>query len=107
MSKFCKICDNLIYPLFYNDELAFKCMACNISYKSDDSDTLRHERIKEVNIIIYENILKNSRNDPAVGLAHVKCIKAGCDGNLVKTVRVGDDMKLFNICRKCGIIFLN
>ncbi len=107
MSKFCENCDNLLVANFFNDELNFQCVLCNTSYAPDDEDTLRFERIKESNVMIFEKILNKAVDDPATIKAYVKCIKTDCSGKIAKQVRVGDDMRLYNICMKCRTQWLN
>ncbi len=107
MAKFCTSCDNLLIPAFINEELIFKCVTCNDIYPSDDNDTLRYERVKEGDILIFEKILNNAGDDPVTIKARVNCINTQCSGKIVKQVRVGDDMKLFNICVVCKTQWLN
>jgi len=107
MSKFCEICDNLLNANFYNDELNFKCEMCQISYKPNEYDTLRYERIKENDVMIFEKILNKAVDDPATIKSYVNCIKTDCSGKIVKQVRIGDDMRLYNICMVCRTQWLN
>jgi DNA-directed RNA polymerase subunit M/transcription elongation factor TFIIS len=107
MAKFCISCDNLLVPDFVNEELIFKCVMCNETYPHDDVDTLRYERVKEGDVLIFEKILNNAGKDPVTIKAHVNCINADCSGKIVKQVRVGDDMKLFNVCIICQTQWLN
>lgn len=107
MSKFCSYCDNLLIPNFHNEELSFKCMMCNSAYASNDEDTLRYENIKENDVMIFEKILNKAVDDPVTIKARVKCIKTKCDGKIVKQVRIGEDMRLFNICTTCRSQWLN
>jgi DNA-directed RNA polymerase subunit M/transcription elongation factor TFIIS len=107
MAKFCIYCDNLLIPNFHNEELSFKCMMCNTMYPPNDEDTLRYERIKENDVMIFEKILNKAVDDPATIKAYVKCIKTKCTGKIVKQVRIGDDLRLFNICTICRSQWLN
>jgi DNA-directed RNA polymerase subunit M/transcription elongation factor TFIIS len=109
MSKFCKICNNLLTPNFskINHNLAFKCTSCGIFYKANESDTLRKERIKENNIMIYKKILDKAVDDPVTIKARIKCQSDKCSGDLCKQVRLGEDMKLYNICITCKFQWLN
>lgn len=107
MSKFCENCDNLLMPNFFNDELNFKCVLCNTAYAPVEEDTLRYERIKESDIMIFEKILNKAADDPATKKAYVKCIKTKCPGKIVGQVLLGDDMRLYNICTTCKSQWLN
>lgn len=107
MAKFCTYCDNLLIPNFINEELVFKCMMCNVMYPPNDGDTLRYERIKENDIMIFEKILNKAGDDPVTIKAKVNCIKTQCPGKIAKQVRIGDDMRLFNICTTCQSQWLN
>jgi DNA-directed RNA polymerase subunit M/transcription elongation factor TFIIS len=107
MAKFCDNCDNLLISNFYNDELSFKCILCNSSYSPDDEDTLRYERIKESDVMIFEKNLNKAVKDPATLKAYVNCIMPKCSGKLVKQVRIGENMRLYNICIECGAQWLN
>lgn len=107
MSKFCKICDNLLTAVYAHDELAFKCNICQIPYKSFPEDTLRHERVKESDVMIFDKIMDKAAKDPVTIKAKVDCINNKCDSKIVKQVRVGSDMKLYNICIKCEKRWVN
>lgn len=107
MTKFCAYCDNLLVPNFNNEVLIFKCMMCNIIYPPNDNDTLRYERIKENDIMIFEKILNKAADDPVTIKGRVNCIKTKCQGKIVKQVRIGEDMRLFNICVVCKSQWLN
>ena len=107
MSKFCGICDNLLVAIYTNDELAFRCNTCFIPYKSSPEDTLRYEKIKESNIMIFEKIMNKAVKDPATIKAKIDCIDTKCKGTIVKQVRVGSDMRLYNICEICEKRWLN
>ncbi len=106
MGKFCRFCANLLTESFANDVLSFRCQSCQLVYKAKPEDTLRYEKTKESDTTIYETILNRAVDDPATIKARVDCIKK-CGGKIVKQVRVGDDMKLFNICVKCHTRWLN
>lgn len=107
MAKFCDICENLLLPNFTDNKIIFRCNTCLISYPSNATDTLRRERIKESDINIFSKILDKSSMDPATIKAHIKCKNDKCSGNLVKQVRVGQDMRLYNVCLTCSFQFLN
>jgi DNA-directed RNA polymerase subunit M/transcription elongation factor TFIIS len=105
MNKFCNYCNNLLYTRFSNDELLFTCMSCYINFPYNESDTLRYSRTKENNVVIFEKILYKAVDDPSTLKKNMECVK--CDNNIVKQVRIGSDMKLFNICTKCKTQWLN
>ena len=99
MSNFCRICNNLVTTIYASEELKFKCMSCYTFTPFTDDDSLRYEKSYESNVTIYEKILNNAVKDPASLKARIKCVK--CDNDIVKQVRIGKDLKLFNICTKC------
>lgn len=107
MSKFCEACDNLLQAYYNNDRINFRCVKCHLIYESDDKDTLRYEKIKESNVMIYEKILNKAVDDPATIKAYMKCVNDKCSGKIVKQVRLGDDMRLYNICTTCRSQWLN
>jgi DNA-directed RNA polymerase subunit M/transcription elongation factor TFIIS len=107
MAKFCDICSNLVIPSFANDTITFKCGSCLISYPSEPVDTLRRERIKEADVNIFNKILDKAVDDPVSIKARIKCKNTNCSGDIVKQVRVGQDMRLYNICCKCRMQWLN
>lgn len=107
MIKFCDICDNLLSANFANEILTFKCETCLLSYPSDVTDTLRRERIKEPDVMIFSKILNKAADDPATIKAHLKCRNDKCKGEICKQVRVGQDMRLYNICLTCHFQWLN
>jgi hypothetical protein len=51
--------------------------------------------------MIYSKILDNALKDPVTLKAKKDCINPKCKGKLVKQVRIGDEMLLYNICLKC------
>jgi len=107
MAKFCEICENLLSSNFTNDKITFKCNVCHIDYASNNIDTLRRERIKESDINIFSKILDKAIDDPATIKAYLKCKNDKCTGTVVKQVRVGTDMRLYNVCTTCKIQWLN
>jgi DNA-directed RNA polymerase subunit M/transcription elongation factor TFIIS len=105
--KFCTQCNNLLNPI-YTDELGmFKCQSCHINYKFEPEDSLRKERIKNTNIMIFDNRINKTANDPAALKANIKCNNPKCDSMIVKRTYVGDDMRLYNICIKCNTSWMN
>jgi hypothetical protein len=76
-------------------------------YLPEDNDTLIRERIKESDVMIFEKILNKASADPATIKAKIKCIKNKCTGEFVRQVRIGDDMRLYNICITCKSQWLN
>ncbi len=105
--KFCKYCNNLLDAIFNNEEMVFRCNMCNNIYHPFPIDTLRYERVKENSINLFENILNKAVDDPVSLKERVDCVNSKCNGKIVKQVRVGNDMKLFNICTTCKTQWLN
>jgi DNA-directed RNA polymerase subunit M/transcription elongation factor TFIIS len=102
--KFCKLCNNILRTNIYNEELAFKCNYCHKIYKSEPKDTLRYEFSKNSNLGIYERQLKTAQHDPTNIKAFINCTK--CKHYVCKQVELEADLKLFNVCEKCGNIWL-
>lgn len=107
MVKFCKNCDNLLDSNYHNDELTFKCKMCNVVYPPNDEDSLRYERHKQADVMIYEKILEKAADDPASLKALIDCINPDCPGKLVAQVRIGEELYLYNICTECKTQWLN
>jgi DNA-directed RNA polymerase subunit M/transcription elongation factor TFIIS len=107
MAKFCEICENLLLPNFSENKINFICNICHISYASDSVDTLRRERVKESDINIFSKILNKANDDPCTIKARIKCKNDKCVSDVVKQVRVGQDLKLYNICTVCNLQWLN
>lgn len=105
--KFCTICNNLLNANFADNKLSFVCYTCKNTYKADPSDSLRKERIKEADVNIFEKILEKAAQDPATIKAHINCRNDKCTGKLVKQVRVGSQLFLYNICLTCNLTWLN
>jgi DNA-directed RNA polymerase subunit M/transcription elongation factor TFIIS len=102
--KFCRLCNNILHTNIYNEELTFKCISCYKIYKSDDKDTLRYQFSKNSNLGIYERQLKTAQYDPTNIKAFIDCPK--CKHYICKQVELDTDLKLFNVCEKCGNIWL-
>lgn len=100
--KFCTLCDNLLSPVHTDDKLAFRCNVCHVPYKTEPEDTLRHERIKESDVMVYEKLLTKAIGDDSTIKARVKCIEKKCSNDIVKQVRLKSNLKLYNICTRCN-----
>jgi len=99
MKLFCDNCDNKLNISIENEQLYYKCINCFAVYKSEDDDTLIYEKIKNNNINIYENILNNANEDILNLKEFTKCPK--CKNHISKTIRIGNELRLINICEKC------
>ena len=97
---FCKICDNMLSAITTADKFYFKCVRCQVTYEPEPNDTLRYEDIKGTNLLVYKTILKNAGRDPVNPKVRKTC--TGCGNKIAKQVRLGDDMRLINVCTKCG-----
>ena len=102
--KFCALCNNLLRTNIQNEELTFKCVSCNKLYPADASDTLRYESSKNKNANIFDYQLRDAGRDPVNIKARIPCKK--CKYPICKQVELSDDLKLFNICEKCGFKWL-
>lgn len=96
---FCKTCANLLSVIATSDEFYFRCVKCQLTYQPSDNDSLRHESTKGTNLIVYKTILANAGKDPVNPKVRKTCTK--CKSGIVRQVRLGDDMRLINICIKC------
>ena len=83
----------------------FKCMTCFSTYESNDDDTLLYEEVSKNNVMLFGKILNKAAHDPVNMQIKTTCPK--CKYGFAKTVQIGDDMKLINICRKCEFQWLN
>jgi DNA-directed RNA polymerase subunit M/transcription elongation factor TFIIS len=101
MKYFCDNCKNLLDVSTTNDELTFKCMTCYTSYKSEPDDSLRYEETQGGNLILFQTILNEAVNDPVNLKEHVTCPK--CKHGIAKSVRLGKELRLINICEKCKV----
>jgi DNA-directed RNA polymerase subunit M/transcription elongation factor TFIIS len=102
MTKFCDICNNLLVSTYTDDMLYFECMSCRTRYNHNKSDTLRYQSTKK-KTVIYRTLLEKSVDDPTVLKAYVDCPK--CDNKIVKQVRIGKNMELYNVCINCRYIW--
>jgi len=100
MKYFCDNCCNLLDVNTANDTLVYKCHTCFSVYKSSDDDSLRYEETQGGNLIIFQTILSNAKNDPVNIKEHVDCPK--CKNDVAKRVRLGKELRLINICDKCS-----
>ena len=57
--------------------------------------------------MVYQKILDKAVDDPATIKARINCINKKCNNDIVKQVRIGDDMRLYNICTLCRVQWLS
>jgi DNA-directed RNA polymerase subunit M/transcription elongation factor TFIIS len=100
MKYFCDNCNNLLCVNTHNDELTFKCLTCFTTYKSEPDDSLRYEETTGGNLIIFQTILNNAKNDPLNIKEYIPCPK--CKHHITKQVRLGNELRLINVCESCG-----
>ena len=100
MKNFCDNCHNLLDVNTKNDILTFKCLTCYAVYKSEDDDSLRYKETQGGNLVIFQTILNKAKNDPLNLKTYTACPK--CKNNISKVVRLGNEMRLINICEECG-----
>lgn len=96
---FCRQCNNLLVEITGPTKCYFKCINCNIFYESNIHDSLRYDNSKDSNLAIYKTILKNAGKDPVNPKIIKKCIS--CSNDILKQVRLGEDMRLINTCIAC------
>lgn len=102
--KFCQLCNNILHTNIHNDYFTFKCIHCHKLYKPEPEDTLRYEYSKKSELGIYERQLKTAQHDPTNVKAFIDCPK--CKHYICKQVEIDTDLKMFNVCEKCGFIWL-
>jgi DNA-directed RNA polymerase subunit M/transcription elongation factor TFIIS len=100
MPLFCASCDNLLSIITTSDEFYYKCIKCQKIYQPNNDDILCYEDVKGTNLIIYKTILQNAGQDPVNPKIRKDCIK--CKNTIVKQVRLGEDMRLINVCTSCN-----
>ena len=100
MKYFCDNCNNLLEVNTVNNELTFNCMSCFTTYKSEDDDSLRYEETSGGNLVIFQTILNKAVKDPVTLREFVNCPK--CKHNKAKRVRLGNELRLINICENCN-----
>lgn len=105
MKYFCENCNNLLDVNTNNDELTFKCLTCYSTYKSENDDSLRYEETKGGNLIIFQTILNNAKKDPLNIKEFLSCPK--CKHHIAKHVRLGDELRLINVCENCGFQWIS
>jgi len=99
MPLFCKICNNLLNDITTANEFYFKCFRCQQIYSSNDVDSLKYEDVKGIKYTIYKTLLSHAKDDPVNPKVYKDC---KCGNNIVKQVRIGDDLRLINVCTKCN-----
>lgn len=97
-SRFCIRCHRIMDQITTPETYLFKCRGCNYELKPNEQASQVYERIGGKNDI-YSKILANASKDPMNPKVRVKCIN--CDSDIVKQVRLGEDMLLINACVKC------
>lgn len=105
MSLFCNSCGNILYEITSSDGFLFRCNNCSKTYEPTAADTLRYEEVRGTSLIMYKTLLQNAADDPVNPKCFKDCKK--CENNLVRQVRLGEDMKLINICIKCKNTWLD
>jgi len=98
MPLFCTNCNNLLTVVTTADSFYFKCISCQEVFEPTATDTLRREWIKGDDLLVHKTILQNAGRDPANPKVYRDC---ACGARIAKQVRLGDDMRLINICTGC------
>ena len=99
MPLFCSICQNLLVVSTTADTFHFKCVKCESVEKPDERDTLRYENISGTNLTSYKAILLTAGKDPVNPKVRREC---KCGSNVVRQVRLGNEMRLINTCISCN-----
>jgi DNA-directed RNA polymerase subunit M/transcription elongation factor TFIIS len=95
----CKICQNLLTVITTHDNMFFTCVKCYVNYQPEINDSLLYVEKKGTDLSIYGVMLKYAGKDPVNPKIRKDCI--ACDNKILRQVRLGNDMKLINICIKC------
>ena len=106
-SKFCQICNNRLTCSYTNEELNFRCNVCKNPYPPNPRDTLRYSRMKSNYVDMHKKKLDKAVDDRTIIYTKLKCVADKCKSERVKQVRIGDDMRLFNVCVECRFQWLN
>lgn len=96
---YCTDCDNLLSEITTVDTFHYKCIKCQKIYEPTDEDTLRYEDVKGANLAIFGTLLQTAGKDPCNPKVKKSCSE--CKNDIVKQVRIGQDMRLINTCTKC------
>ena len=99
MTLFCSICNNILSMISTADNLYFTCNKCQEKYKYSDEDSMIYEDGKDNELLIYNTILQTASDDPVNPKVYRDCTK--CNKNIVKQVRIGENMRLINTCVNC------
>jgi hypothetical protein len=74
------------------------------NFKPGIDDTLRYEESKSSDVVTFGTLLKKAPYDPMNLKVFKKCSK--CPSKIASQVRIGENMKLNNICVKCKFQWL-
>ncbi len=98
MSLFCDNCHNLLIMVTTADTFNFKCNKCELTKEPNEYDYKVYESVSGTNLDIFRSLLAYAGKDPVNPKVNKKC---KCGNNIVKQVRLGNEMKLVNTCVKC------
>lgn len=99
MSLFCDNCRNLLTMVTTADTFDFKCNKCELIKEPKITDYKVYESLSGTNLDIFRSLLAYAGKDPVNPKVVKKC---KCGNNIVKQVRLGNEMKLVNTCVKCN-----
>ncbi len=100
MVKFCDICSKLLVIDTTPTTCRFICTNCNDRVTElTDEDTLLYERNIGQEIYKYGSILRNAGKDQLNKRVELKCSK--CSHAYSRQVRIGEDLRLINVCESC------
>ena len=100
MPLFCSTCQNLMIQITTADTFIFKCEKCETTEQPNDIDSLRYEHVNGTSLSNYKAILHNAGKDAVNLKVYKQCIE--CSNNIVRQVRLGDEMRLINTCTVCN-----
>ncbi len=102
--KLCEQCNNLLQPIYTNDEFFFECPTCKITYDVTPDDTMRFKKTDTGNIVMFKKIMKNAHKDSTFTKVEIDCTNCG-KMVIARQTRVGSELSLLNKCTKCMSIW--
>lgn len=99
MPLFCSNCRNLLIIVTTYDTFVYKCNKCEINEEPAELDYMVYESVSGTNLDIFKSLLSHAGKDPVNPKVFKKC---KCGNNIVKQVRLGEEMKLINTCVTCN-----
>lgn len=100
-TRYCEICKNINQLSTKTDKILFICTACANSREGTSEDTLIDTDNTIELLDAYRNLIKFGRFDIVNPTVERKCQNSSCDSNLMKKIRIGQELKQIFLCTKC------